>query len=787
MGPGPASPGHRWLKAGWILSLGALPMGLAGEGLPALPAPGPEPSAPSLGELLPLRPQGLQDDPGRKAPVRIRGRNVEEGPSGWTLVDGGVESQDLLLLADRIQYSQVTGQLEAEGHIRLEGPGLRMRCGRLRMDWNRRIGEAWALELELPPTWVLKSDRVEFNSLQHWEFEKVELSPCPQEKPGWKAYVSKLTVDLDHYARLRNLWIWVFNVPTYYYLPWAIYPAKAERTSGLLPISLAFSSATGTSLAVPYYQTLGDTADLTITPEYFSKEGVLWGGDLRWNPEPTHKGEASGAVINQRTDHVRRYRFSLKELWQREDGWQLTTDINRASDTLLETDYGSGIARLGSNSFDSAAYLGRNFSWGSFNVSAAQQKTYFQPNDPFYQDSFPTSMQKENLPSVQGTFYPVPVGPYYLDGAARFSQLAYKLDLGGTAVTDPDQEQLRDQYRWQRSDGFIRLAGRLGQWGPFRTDLQTSARFTRYSATLATSFFDPEGASGTNLLPTTQQQAAAPFIVDRPAANRLLGSARAQFSAPPIGREFPNFHAFGYRGEVKHTLDPYFALTATSRSSAEGRLPHFDQVDSQPGVAGSAAGEQSLELGVKQHFFGRPGPGVPYADLVRWKISTKYHAHTILLPDGRFQKGWGSLDSDLDVEPNDRLHISLRQSTNVSDNSSDSAVSAQYQSGEGTRLNLAFFSTGINRLLVRQRGIQLGGMQRLWSDQLRLEFSCNYDFTRRGFATSQVALAYVQPCVAESLRYSHVAINYAGSLAKEDRLDFVVTLRGLGDLFKYGF
>ena len=123
---------------------------------------------------------------------------------------------------------------------------------------------------------------------------------------------------------------------------------------------------------------------------------------------------------------------------------------------------------------------------------------------------------------------------------------------------------------------------------------------------------------------------------------------------------------------------------------------------------------------------------MPFLDLVRWKISTKYQFRTILLPDGRFQKGWGSLDNDIDVEPNDKLHISFHQSTDVTDSTSDNAVSAQYNAGDGTQFNLAYFSTGINRLLVRQKGIQLGGLQRLWSDQVRLEFSSNYDFTQQG-------------------------------------------------------
>jgi hypothetical protein len=105
---------------------------------------------------------------------------------------------------------------------------------------------------------------------------------------------------------------------------------------------------------------------------------------------------------------------------------------------------------------------------------------------------------------------------------------------------------------------------------------------------------------------------------------------------------------------------------------------------------------------------------------------------------------------------------------------------------DGTKFNLAFFSTGINTLLVRQKGIQMGGLQRLWSDQVRLEVSTNYDFTQKTFAFSQVTLAYVQPCVAESLRYSHVAILAPNSLSREDRLDLVITLRSLGDLFQTG-
>ncbi|BDU73008.1 LPS-assembly protein LptD [Mesoterricola silvestris] len=748
--------------------------------LPPLPPLGPDWQAPTPGELLPLRPQGPGESREGAVPLRYWGKDVKETRGGWEMDDGAVASPDLLLLADHIKYSTLTGEIEAEGHIRMEGPGLRLRCGRLHMDWKRQVGEAWALDMELPPSWYLKSDKVAFTTLKHWDFEKVELSPCPQEQPGWKALVSRLTVDLDKYATIRNLWIWVGKVPTFYYLPWAVYPAKAERTSGLLPISLSFSGPMGASTTVPYYQVLGDTADVTVSPEYFTRQGTLWGGEARWNPEPTHQGSLAGQFIKQRTDDMRRYRFSLKDIWQREDGWQFAADINRASDALLETDYGQGLARLGGTPFDSALYLGRNFPWASFSFNSSEQLTYFtsDSSSPLYNANFPNSLRRQVLPSVQGSLYPVPLGSFYLDAGVRMGRMTYKLDI----LPASDGTVPNDTYAWRRDDGFLRLQGRVGQWGPLRADLETLGRYTRYSRSLGMSLFDTANVTNGNLNITT-----SPFQVDAPALDRILGSARLQLSAPPIGRSYTDVNLFGYKGEIKHVMNPYFAVLSTSKASAEGRIPHFDDVDSQPGVGNSAAGERSLELGVKQHFLGRPGLNVPFLDLVRWRISSKFHMAPILLNDGQVKKGWATLDNDLDVEPDENLRISFRRSSDVSDSDADQSLSADYKAGDGTRFNLAYYSTGINRLLVRQKGIQLGGLKRLWNDDVRLEFQANYDFKRRAFAGSQVALAYVTPCVAYSLRFSHIGITVPGSLTKEDRLDVVVTLRSLGDLGKYTF
>ncbi len=753
---------------------------LRGQSLPALPRLRPVDQSESLPDpilLLPLRPFDPGGAPNRRVPFRWRGEKVVETEDSWSIEGGAINTDEMLLLADRIRYEPATGQLTAEGHIRMEAQDLRLRCERLSMDWKHKVGEARALELEVPPDWALHSDNVVFTTLKHWDFKEVELSPCPQEEPGWRAKLSELNLDLDGFATLRNARVIVGHLPLLY-VPWAIYPAKAQRSTGLLPPLLGYSGRLGATVGLNYFQTIGDSADATISPQYFSKEGVLWGLESRWNPEPTQQGSFQGQVINERSSGDRRYRFGFKEIWQREDGWQLTADINRASDTLIDTDYGKGPGQLGSRPFDSAFYLGKSFQWASFAFTAQEQRSFFLPDDPFYKADFPSSLKRQVLPQLEARLFPVSLGNFYLDGSWRTSRLSYKIQTG---ETDPE-----GRYTWGRDDAFIRVYGRLGQWGPFRADAQVLGRYTRYGATLKEAVFDPNtGASDVSLNPAINP-AYDPFRVEGDSAKRYFDSIKLQFSGPQTGRTYTDLSMLGYHGDIRHVIEPFLGLTQNSKFGLVGKLPRFDGVDFQPGVDATAVGEKSIEFGIKQHFMGRPGAGLDFADLIRWRISTRYHFNPIVLGDGSIKKGLASVDSVIDVEPNESFRLNFARSSDPVDGGADTSITAEVKKADGSRLNLAFFSTGINRLLVRQQGFQLGGLKRVLDDRVRLEFSATYDIKTHGFSYSQVGLAYVTPCVATTLRFSHNAISTpftTGPIGKEDRVDLVLTLRGLGDLF----
>jgi hypothetical protein len=785
------------------------------QGLPGLPIVPPNEALKDVNLLFPQRPAaGYYDN---YATIQWSGESArEEGPvlvlSGAVVDLGGMGGGDVKLRADSVIYNRLDQTLKATGSVRLDHTGFKMRCHSLEMKMvvsngeGIYFGDALGVTFELPGDWTLNSKKVNFTNhpgdslgfvgrlmgggdagrTTTFHFEEVSVSPCPDEKHNWSAKASSVHLKagsytggagLQGYATLKNTVLKIGPAPVMW-MPWALFPARVDRAPGLLPPELGFSNQLGATLGMSYFQPLGEAADVTVSPTWYSKEGIMWGLESRWEPEEIHKGNFNIRYIRPKTTMEARYRANLNEIWDMENGWFVRADVNLASDQMMDMEFGrTSTIPLGSPAYDSSLFVGKNFKWASFSLFASDQRTFFQPDDPFYNQYFPASMQKVKMPEAQLRFYPISIGRFYLDGSSRVGRFGYYLDLG--------DEDPAAKYYWDRSDHQVRLQGRLGQWGPFRADLQMGARATQYSSVLMDSYFSPEpppedGSPPQNPL---DNPVFDPFKVEGPSTMRWLGSSRIHFSVPQVGRSFLNLKVGKYTGDIKHILEPTIAFTFNSKNGMAGVFPRFDEADTRPGVGNSAVGERSIEFALKQHLFGRPDSAAKYADLLRFRTSIKYYYDPIILYDGRVKQGWGSLDTDIDVEPSRTLRMSFRRATDISEGTSDSSVSADVAVNESTRFGLAFFTSGINQLHVRQRGIRTGGSHSMWGDRLRFQFEVNYDFERKTFTQSQASLTYGSPCVAYSIRYYHVYLPEISPFRKEDRVDFSINLSKLGDLF----
>jgi hypothetical protein len=752
--------------------------------------------------------------------VSWQGESVKENGHLLCITNGTIQLNDvisgnLLLRAESIEYNRTEQNLKATGNVNIEHVEFKMRCHRLEITMSdsgkegqegiATFGNAWGVTFEFPPSWTLTSNHVYFLShpgdslgvmgklmgggkarnTTEFHFKEVSVTPCPQNSTGWIAKTSSLDLKtgtyghasgLQGYATLKNLVLKLGNAPILW-LPWVLFPARIDRAAGLLPPSLGYHGRLGAVFSVPYFQPLGNTADITLSPTLYSREGVLWGFESRWAPVLTHAGSVNARYIRPRSTGESRYRVNMNEIWDMENGWHIRADINQASDQLMDAEFGAAGSRpIGTPAYNSSLYLGKEFRWAAFSMFASDNRSYFQADDPFYHDKFPGSMQKMKLPEGQLRFYPITIGNFYVDGGARFGRFGYSLDYA--------EDEPRASWYWNRSDYYLRLQGRLGQVGPFSADMQLGTRFTQYGAVLTEPFFEAEPSDGTDLPPSlTDNQNFDPFRVEGPSTRRLLSSSRLQVSLPQFGRKFLNLKLAGYSGDLKHIFEPYVAFIFNSKNDLVGLFPRFDEVDVRPGVGNTAVGERGIELAIKQHLFGRPDSTTMFADLVRLNTSIKYYFDPVIMSDGQWKRGWGSFDSSVDVEPSRALRLSFRRNSEHMGSTTDTSVSADVAVGKTARINLALFTTGFNQLQVRQRGVRTGGMYNMWGERLRMKFEATYDYERKIFSHAQVALAYSSPCVEYSIKYYHLALPVASMFAKEDRVDFVLTLKNLGELF----
>lgn len=116
-----------------------------------------------------------------------------------------------------------------------------------------------------------------------WTVEQLELVPCECDfkNPSWSITSSTATVDTDDdRVSITNPVIRIKGIPVLW-LPWLSLPLT-DRQTGLLFPKPDYSPLNGFSFEQPVFVTLGRSADLTLTPGFFTGTPIL----ERTEPDP---------------------------------------------------------------------------------------------------------------------------------------------------------------------------------------------------------------------------------------------------------------------------------------------------------------------------------------------------------------------------------------------------------------------------------------------------------------------------------------------------------------------
>jgi LPS-assembly protein len=257
------------------------------------------PDDPSLQSQLPeahVVPQPQQGVP-VKLVARTQSRQGLKNSNLYTL-DGDVVIyyRNYIVHADRATYNDGTGEIDAEGHLMIDGGPddehfvadhgtINVEAdtgdffdvvGTLGVERNPR----GRMVFTAPNPFALTGREVQQLGQGHYRVIHGTMTSCRLPKPDWR--ILSHTIELNNgVARTSNGLFEVFHLPLMY-LPYATHPVNEARVSGFSIPYIGNNTTKGFMVGEAVYVTLGRSADMTVASQWWSKRGFAPSGQFRY-------------------------------------------------------------------------------------------------------------------------------------------------------------------------------------------------------------------------------------------------------------------------------------------------------------------------------------------------------------------------------------------------------------------------------------------------------------------------------------------------------------------------
>jgi LPS-assembly protein len=185
--------------------------------------------------------------------------------------------------ADKIIYDQKTKRLHAEGNVRMtDAEGRITYANIMDLSDDYRDGFVDSLRVDTADNTRMAATRSDRSDGNYTVFENgvyTACAPCkddPKKPPLWQVKGARIIHDqLDKMLYFENAQLEFFGVPLAY-LPYFSTPdPTVKRKTGFLIPQVSSNTTFGTGIETPFYWALSPTYDLTISPRYTTRQGLL--------------------------------------------------------------------------------------------------------------------------------------------------------------------------------------------------------------------------------------------------------------------------------------------------------------------------------------------------------------------------------------------------------------------------------------------------------------------------------------------------------------------------------
>ena len=225
----------------------------------------------------------------RKQPLLLNGDELIYDTTGNRVTaKGNVELyyNNYSVTADEVTYDQAANTLTAAGNVTIKDPnGQITHADRIDLTDDFKEGFVESLSVVTTDDTRIAARRAVRKEGNVTEFTDARYTPCksnPGMPPIWCISAARIIHDQTaatltyQDAQFEFLGVPVLAVPFFEHPD----PSVKRRSGFLLP-SFGTSSTLGVTVETPYYFALSPQYDFLFSPEYLSKQGVLWQGEWR--------------------------------------------------------------------------------------------------------------------------------------------------------------------------------------------------------------------------------------------------------------------------------------------------------------------------------------------------------------------------------------------------------------------------------------------------------------------------------------------------------------------------
>ena len=207
--------------------------------------------------------------------------------------NASIVSEDQVLRADSVEYSEKTKEAKAWGNVRFSSGKGWVTGSRIEIDLEEQTGVIYngTLFLEKNNFYVRGDEIQKTGRASYYVKDNGRFTSCDGDSPSWEITGTDLKVTVEGYGSIKHAALRANSVPVLY-VPYMILPAKVERQTGLLMPMVLYSNVNGVEVIQPYFWAIDAHSDATFNVHYMVHRGWKPGLEYRYMVSEASKGTA---------------------------------------------------------------------------------------------------------------------------------------------------------------------------------------------------------------------------------------------------------------------------------------------------------------------------------------------------------------------------------------------------------------------------------------------------------------------------------------------------------------